>query len=271
MVIKNKILFFLLLFLLFCLILLSKNYVYAQFGFTPFSGNNPESYRCIDDPSEIPQKGDDGYFYCTNGKRALLKPPPIQQLEILFKRIVYVVWAAVASFSFLAIVYLGYRIMLRWGTTDKELVKLRKDLLNFVFGFALVFLSIPILTTFFRLLNINTNVECYDVAMPGFQFFFPELCTDSIGLYYQDDPANMLRNLARKIQTERNVSYIIAYNLAKEEVESTVCDQNRYPQEKTSKEFYPFNGGICITFTIRCMGTWQITIQEQEGVRACPR
>jgi hypothetical protein len=167
--------------------------IQAQTQDFDFSANNPEcvAYQCLGadgnvDSSIKPQwktEGSDstrGKCICPTGL-AVLKPPKLQQLQIWFYRVLYAIWGLVAGFSFLMLVYLGYRYMLRGGTSDQELVKLRKDILNYVIGFALVFLAVPILSTVFRLMQINDDVQCYRVNMPGFQFFFEDLCTDPIG------------------------------------------------------------------------------------------
>lgn len=177
--------------------------VSAQLSSSVISGNDASSYVCPGEDPGLPVLDSSGncaaqdkrcrtlpyldsatgYYVCKsedsdNIVRATLKAPPLQQLELWFRRILYAIWAIVGSFSFVMLIYLGYQYMIRGGTSDQELVKLRKAIINYVVGFALVFLSIPILTTFFTVLGINKNVTCYDVAMPGFQFFFPELCTD---------------------------------------------------------------------------------------------
>lgn len=197
--------FLLLLLSLLCFINFTQT-VSAQFSSSVLSGNDPASYVCPGEDPGLPVKSADdtcsaadgkcrtlpyldstsGYYVCksdTGIVRATLKAPPLQQLELWFRRILYAIWAIVGSFSFVMLIYLGYQYMIRGGTSDQELVKLRKAIINYVLGFALVFLSIPILTTFFTVLGINKNVTCYDVAMPGFQFFFPELCTDPNDTY----------------------------------------------------------------------------------------
>ncbi|MCS7317717.1 MAG: pilin, partial [Candidatus Dojkabacteria bacterium] len=206
----------------------------------PFSGNDPKSYYCQDGttPEQMEKDEIDGFFYCKDGTRAIIRPPTIQQFEILFKRIVYVIWAIVASLSFVMLVYLGYKYMIARDTSDRELVKLRKAILNYIFGFSLVFLSVPILTTLFKLLNLNTNISCYDIAMPGFQFFFPELCTDPIGIYYVN-PKQVLQLLiqkAKSIKEKQNVELLEAYKQAYNEFNSTVCDINKYNQPITEKD-----------------------------------
>lgn len=185
--------------------------VSAQLSSSVISGNDASSYVCPGEDPGLPVLDSSGncaaqdkrcrtlpyldsatgYYVCKsedsdNIVRATLKAPPLQQLELWFRRILYAIWAIVGSFSFVMLIYLGYQYMIRGGTSDQELVKLRKAIINYVVGFALVFLSIPILTTFFTVLGINKNVTCYDVAMPGFQFFFSELCTDPNDTYIKD-------------------------------------------------------------------------------------
>jgi hypothetical protein len=162
--------------------------VQAQVQEEPFSGNDASSYQCLDKGGNdtgdtIIKDSTSGYYLCSStGERATLKPPTLQQLEFWFVRIIYVIWGFVGAFSFFFLVYLGYQFMLKQDTTDSQLVDLRRRILNFAIGFALVFLAIPILSTFFRVLGINTNVDCYNVNMPGFQFFFANLCTDPKGV-----------------------------------------------------------------------------------------
>lgn len=174
-------------FLTFVLLNVFVTFVNAQIQVDDFSGNDPNSYQCLEKDGTVavgvtPYKDTQtGYFVCdlsTGTERAVLKPPTLQQIEFWFVRIIYAIWALVGTFSFVFLVYLGYQFMLKRDTSDTQLVDLRRRILNYIIGFALVFLAIPILTTFFRLLGINERVDCYNVNMPGFQFFFADLCTD---------------------------------------------------------------------------------------------
>lgn len=162
----------------------------AQIQTNPFSGNDEASYQCLDkfgnrSSATIYKDSATGYYLCrgldddgvSGDDRAYLIPPALQQIELWFIRILYIIWALVASFSFALLVVLGYQYILRGGTSDNQLVELRKKIINYVIGFILVFLAVPILTTVFRLLGVNTDVECYNVNMPGFQFFFTSICT----------------------------------------------------------------------------------------------
>lgn len=182
---------------------LSISFVSAQIQTDPFSGSDPNSYQCIGangqlDASLTPyQDGDTGPFLCPIDRdgdgqrdRAILKPPALQQIEIWFVRIIYVIWALVGTYSFVLLVVLGYQYMLRGGTTDTQLVELRKRILYYAIGFALVFLAIPILSTIFRLLNINEDVDCYNVNLPTFQFFFANLCTDANNSVVETNPCS---------------------------------------------------------------------------------
>lgn len=156
-----------------------------------FSGNNPESYQCLDANSgkvttELPvYDSGEGTFICpSTGEKAIIKPPALQQLEVWFVRILYAIWALVATFSFLLLVYLGYRYMLARGDVT-QIQTIRKRIVNYIIGFALVFLAVPILATIFRLLGVNQNVACYELGV-GFQFFFSDLCTDPKGTFGSD-------------------------------------------------------------------------------------
>lgn len=177
-------------------ILFFSDRVAAQFQSVDYSGNNPESYQCFDasgkviedtDPNTpqgtpmIPTGPDaQGNFYCNVGGvryNAYLRPPALQQLEVWFVRILYAIWALVATLSFLLIVKLGYEYMISRGAPE-AMARVRDRIVKYAFGFALVFLAVPVLSTTFRFLGINDQVQCYNVNMPGFQFFYTNLCTD---------------------------------------------------------------------------------------------
>lgn len=122
-------------------------------------------------------------------EKALLKPPKLQQAEIWFVRVVYIIWGIIGSFSFLMLVYLGYQYTITRGDVTK-ITAIRQRIINFVLGFILVFTAIPILTTFFRVLGLNGDIQCYKFdTLPRFQFFFPELCTDPKNVLV-GDPCN---------------------------------------------------------------------------------
>lgn len=199
---------FLLLLLVANLLLGSFGVVQAQFQSFDFSGNSPESYQCFDrltgenltdrktNPLDVFGPDINGNFFCctsgsadadnnecTGGTKiiAQIRPPALQQIEIWFVRILYAIWALVGSLSFLFLVKLGYDYLISRGDPTK-ITEIRQRIVSYIIGFALVFLAVPILTTVFRLLGVNNAVECYDVNMPGFQFFYTTLCTDPRGV-----------------------------------------------------------------------------------------
>jgi hypothetical protein len=182
-------------FLLLIILSLTGIPVFAQIQDFTFSGSNPESYQCFDDGGtfidQVPTYDSvTGEFYCTvagERVRAVLKPPQLQQLEIWFVRIVYTIWAMIASFSFLLLIYLGYQYLISQGDPT-QIKAIRERIIRYIIGFALVFLAVPILITVFRLLGINDSVQCYQGLSDannvgiGFQFFFSDLCTDPRGV-----------------------------------------------------------------------------------------
>lgn len=194
--------------------------LYAQSQSFNFSGNNLESYNCIQkdgtvltyieawtasgttiDPSNPPRSGS-GRFLCPDNNDAILRPPALQQLEVWFVRVIYVIWAAVASFSFFFLVVLAYRWLISRGDVTK-ITEIRQKIIYYFIGVALVFLAIPILTTVFRVLGINKSNQCYNVNMPGFQFFFADLCTDPRSVV--TDPCSfsaIVEDIARGISGE---------------------------------------------------------------------
>jgi hypothetical protein len=199
-----------------------------------FSGNNPDSYQCFDGSgqpdTESPIVKDDlrGFFFCdSNGngfynpgeKQAVLRPPKLQAIEVWFVRIIYVVWALVGAYSFYLLVALGYQVLISRGDPT-SLPKIRQRIINYMIGFALVFLAIPILDTFFRLLGINKTVSCYDVEMPGFQFFFTSLCSGTDPCSFT--AAQIADGIVCPIRNERRS----CDNGGQGEVEVFICNPN---------------------------------------------
>lgn len=194
----KKILLFTVILLFFVQFFLLTSKVNAQFQDGDFSANDPQcsSYRCPEKAgltSTLSYNNVSEFCECeySNGEvsLALIKPPALQQIEIWFVRIVYAIWAFVGSLSFLLLVYLGYQWILTRGDVTK-ITEIRQRIINYAIGTAFIFLALPILTTFFRLLGVNGEVQCYKFdTLPRFQFFFPELCTDPLDLIVSD-PCN---------------------------------------------------------------------------------
>ncbi|MCA9381583.1 hypothetical protein KC678_04925 [Candidatus Dojkabacteria bacterium] len=201
--------------------------VEAQIQETPFSGNSKSSYQCFDENGNVTEPTDrrdsSGWWLCPclddklpanstgicpgasvsscsgitgspgcPAAKASLIPPTLQQIEFWFVRIIYVIWTLVATFSVFYLLVLGYRYMLTRGDVTK-ITEIRQKIIYYIIGFALVFLAIPILTTVFRLLGVNSQVDCYNVNLDeiGFQFFFTDLCTAP---NFVEDPCTYLSN-----------------------------------------------------------------------------
>ncbi len=133
-----------------------------------------ERDRDNDGDLDPPLPGDPG----CDAPQASIKPPTLQQLEIWFVRIIYVIWTLIATFSVFYLVVLGYRYMISRGDVTK-ITEIRQKIVYYILGVVVVFLAIPILTTVFRILGVNESVQCYNVNLDeiGFQFFFADLCT----------------------------------------------------------------------------------------------
>lgn len=163
------------------------------FGRCPASGGQT---KCEDpeDPSRPGKPGDPGCLAAI----ATLKPPTLQIIEVWFVRIIYIIWAIVGSLSFFYLVVLGYRWMLTRGDVTK-ITEIRQKIIYYIIGVVIVFLAVPILTTVFRILGINDNVDCYNVEMPAFQFFFANLCTAPNLAYYCENPGEFQTGLACQV------------------------------------------------------------------------
>jgi hypothetical protein len=164
-------------------------------GDVPFNGRCPGSSTCTDpdNPNSTGAPGDPGCLPV----RSVPKPPTLQQIEIWFVRIIYIVWTLVATLSFFYLVVLGYRYMITRGDVTK-ITEIRQKIIYYFVGFIIIFLAIPILSTVFRLLGVNSNVDCYNVNLGeiGFQFFFTDLCTAPNLDYYCVNPESFREGLA---------------------------------------------------------------------------
>lgn len=199
--------------------------VFAQLQTGTFSGNDPTSYQCIANgqiTTEAPTKDATGNIICNNGV-AVLKPPALQQIEVWFVRILYTIWALVGSLSFLLLVKLGYEYTISRGDVTK-ITEIRKKIIYYIVGFALVFLAVPVLSTVFNLLGINTSVQCYNVNMPGFQFFFTTLCTDPRGI----TGANVVSNPCNFQTGSQGVSGLICSQSDADNGTSASCGGNSF-------------------------------------------
>lgn len=162
--------------------------VYAQ-----FSGSDPENYNCpVFNTLELvggPNLAPSGRIIClynrldTSGnivernvlKDAILRPPTLQIVEVWFVRIIYLLWALAGVAFTASLIWIGFKYMTSFNN-QYDLGKTIGDFRKWLIGLAIIFLSYPILVTFFRILPLS-NSQCYDdISMPGFQFFFPTVC-----------------------------------------------------------------------------------------------
>lgn len=126
----------------------------------------------------------DGRFVCyfpdgNNGfevKDAIPRPPTLRVLEVWFVRILFAIWALSGIVFTFILISIGVEYMFSFGN-EVAVGKVIKRFQNFLLGFVLVFLSYPLLNTFFNILPINDESQCFEqINMPGFQFFFPQAC-----------------------------------------------------------------------------------------------
>jgi hypothetical protein len=175
---------------------------YSSIQATGFSGSDINQYTCT--PGAVTSRaqlvlldifsncGDpttegvfdcDGRFVCyylDDGKisqrDAIPTPPSLRIIEVWFVRIIFAIWALSGIVFTFVLISLGVQYMFSFGN-PQAVERVIKKFQNFLLGFVLVFLSYPILNTFFNILPINDESQCFEqISMPGFQFFFPQAC-----------------------------------------------------------------------------------------------
>lgn len=255
--------------ILFLLPVLHNEVVFAQ----GFSGNDPASYQCFDPQNKLTDVVPvltDGVMLCDFGNgevtRAVLRPPSLQQVEIWFVRIVYIIWAFVATFSFVILLGVAYQYIIS-RNAGEALAKARDRIAKYALGFALVFLAIPILNTTFRLLGVDDSVECYQGLTGGdnnvgigFQFFFYDLCTDPRG-NFDRSPLEIINEVILAGQNQGLTQDQIRANVVSKinEVNGTACDARRFNQVK-SDQIRVLNIPILCLQNACVSGVWNITL-----------
>ncbi len=160
-----------------------------------FAGSNIDNYYCPN--ITITQDGETTEYesnwdpiesncrylcYYPNGavRDAIASPPKLQQLEVWFVKILYMAWGLSGVVFTFILIYIGFLYMTSKGN-DKMMADVKTKLRNWFIGLVLIFLSYPVLNTFFRAIGINEDACYYDVTqtMPGFKFFFPTVCDTS--------------------------------------------------------------------------------------------
>jgi hypothetical protein len=111
-------------------------------------------------------------------RNAIPRPPQLRVLQVWFIRIVYVIWAVTGVVFMFLLMWIGFKYITSVGN-EVALADVIKDFRKWMIGLALIFLSYPMLNTFFRILPVSQD-QCFsEVNAPGFQFFFPEACVTS--------------------------------------------------------------------------------------------
>jgi hypothetical protein len=251
-----------------------------------FSGNNPESYECFDrsgsslesDPIKddvsgamyCEMNGQAGYQPCVGGvydqgsscdPAAVLKPVPLNQLEIWFVRVVYAIWSIAVIFSVLGIFVIGYQYMVSRGAPE-AMAKVKDRIAKFIIGFCLIFLAVPILNTIFRLLAVNDSVECYQGLTGGgnnvgigFQFIFPDLCTAPNLEGGNVSPSQVCSELQRMVSDGRvTISSVVTRRTT-----GLACSSPGQTTSTCGLSAGPINVGIAFTCEA---GTWTPRINQ---------
>jgi len=105
-------------------------------------------------------------------------PPRLRELEALAVQLVYFIWGVSALIFTVLLMIIGARYMLSAGDQQKQ-QDIKDKGTKWVYGLILVFISYPIVLTFYKVTGIGNNSTCYaDIKSPGFHFFFPKICTD---------------------------------------------------------------------------------------------
>lgn len=120
--------------------------------------------------------------------RADLIPPTVQNLENMFVDAFYLIWGFLGIFGLGMLTYLGFEFI--WGGNSPEkLGELRTKFSLWLLGILLVILAPSLINFIYSLVGISTT-KCYklrtevgseetvyDLTMPGFTFFFKDVCT----------------------------------------------------------------------------------------------
>lgn len=108
-------------------------------------------------------------------RNAAPKPPTLQIVQVWFVRLVYVIWAVSGVVFTLALMWIGFKYLTSFGNEYAQ-GGVIKDLRKWLVGLVLVFLSYPVLNTFYNILPLSETACFSDINVIGFQFFFPDAC-----------------------------------------------------------------------------------------------
>lgn len=126
--------------------------------------------------------------------RADLVPPTVQQVENMVVDIIYLIWGSLFIIGLVMLTYLGFQFIFG-GNSPEKLGELRTKLGLWLLGLFFVVLAIPLVNFIYSLVGIQTT-KCYkfqkegsvvyDLTVPGFTFFFNDVCTGNFAI--EDNP-----------------------------------------------------------------------------------
>lgn len=126
----------------------------------------------------------------TSFQRADLVPPTIQEFENLFIDAIYLIWGFAFVFGIAMLIWLGFQFIYG-GTSPERLGELRSKLILWFVGLIFIILAVPIIQFIYSLAGISST-KCYeyeengeivyDLSLPGFTFFFNDVCTGSFAI-----------------------------------------------------------------------------------------
>ncbi|MCA9386385.1 hypothetical protein KC717_07110, partial [Candidatus Dojkabacteria bacterium] len=122
-------------------------------------------------------------------------PPALQQIENIVLDVLYLFWAFLGMASLVMLIVIGFKLMTSGFSPEQRGDTLKQFAMWFV-GLILGILAIPLLQFIYRAIGISTT-ECYrytvensagepeivyDLTMPGFTFFFGDVCTGEFAI-----------------------------------------------------------------------------------------
>lgn len=125
--------------------------------------------------------------------KAVSLPPTLQQLENYFLDGVYIFWAFIGTYAVFRAIALGFEYMTQ-ATSPEKLGDVVSKVRVWILAVALAALAVPLLHYIYRVVGIqstrcyyleNNGEVVYDLTVPGFTFFFKDVCTDGSELGVQ--------------------------------------------------------------------------------------
>jgi hypothetical protein len=118
--------------------------------------------------------------------KAVSVPPTLQQVENYFLDAVYIFWAFIGIYAVFRAIALGFEYMTN-ATAPERLGEVVSKLRWWLLAVVLAALAVPLLHYIYRIVGVQStrcyylddgNEVIYDLTVPGFTFFFKDVCTD---------------------------------------------------------------------------------------------